>query len=178
MYGKIIGSGRSQCNSHTCCLGKNKASFLANLPGTEANLSNRGVFKTLFLLKRVEQVANEKLADSNRLSVTFTRMLHDLLICSIKTFYDCVTIYLSISDNLDRLPWGFSHSQPLPLWHTLLSLFKYPVTSDFWSDTHRHVIKSSISPRPGLPSCACGDGLIFSSRDPQQEVVFRTGGSI
>lgn len=97
-------------------------------------------------------------------------MLHELLIYNIKTCYDCITIYLSISDSPGRLPWGFSHIQSRPLWHTLLSLFKYPVTSPSGPDTQRHVIKSSISPQPRLPSCACGDGLIFSGRDPLQEV--------
>lgn len=98
-------------------------------------------------------------------------MSHELLIYSIKTFYGCVTIYLSISDSPGRLPWGSSHIQSWPLWHTLLSLFKYPVTSPSGPDTHRHVIKGNISPQPGLPSCACGDGLIFSGRDPLQEIV-------
>lgn len=55
-------------------------------------------------------------------------MLHELLIYSVKTCYDCMTIYLSISDSPGWLPWGFSHIQSQPLWHTLLSLFKYPVS--------------------------------------------------
>lgn len=105
-------------------------------------------------------------------------MLHELLIYSIKTFYGCITIYLSISDSPGPLPWGSSHIQSWPLWHTLLSLFKYPVTSPSGPDTHRHVIKSNISPQPGLPSCARGDGLIFSGSDPLQEIVTQTGGLI
>lgn len=55
-------------------------------------------------------------------------MLHELLIYNIKTCC-CIIIYLSISDSPGWLPWGFSHIQSWPLWHTLLSLFKYPVTS-------------------------------------------------
>lgn len=102
-------------------------------------------------------------------------MLHELLIYSIKTCYGCITIYLSISDSPGRLPWGFSHIQSRPLWHTLLSLFKYPVTSPSGPGTQRHVIKSSISPQPRLPSCARGDGLIFSGRVPLQEIFLQTG---
>lgn len=88
-------------------------------------------------------------------------MLHELLIYSIKTCYGCITIYLSISDSPSLLPWGFSHIQSQPLWHTLLSLFKYPVTSPSGPDTQRHVIKGSISLLPRLPSCVHGDRLIF-----------------
>lgn len=96
-------------------------------------------------------------------------MLHELFIYGTETHYDCITIYLSISDGPGRLPWGFT-SSPGPLWHTLLSLFKYPVTSPL-VQAHRHVIKSSISLQPGLPSCARGDGLIFSGRDPLQKML-------
>lgn len=101
-------------------------------------------------------------------------MLHELLIYGIKTRRACMTIYLSISNSPGRLPWGFSHIQSRPLWHTLLSLFKYPVTSPSGAGTQRHVIKSSISPLPGLPSCARGDGLIFFGRreiNPLKEIT-------
>lgn len=114
--------------------------------------------------KSTDEVTNENLAATNPPYITLTWMLHELLIYSIKTCYDCITIYLSISDNPGWLPWGFSHIQSQPLWHTLLSLFKYPVTSPSGPGTQRHVIKSSISPQPRLPSCTCGDGLIFFGR--------------
>lgn len=120
--------------------------------------------------KSIEEITNENLAGASHLYITLAWMIHELLIYSIKTCYDCITIYLSISNSPSRLPWGFSHIQSQPLWHTLLSLFKYPVTSPSGPGIQRHVIKSSISPQPRLPSCARGDGLIFSGRDPLQKI--------
>lgn len=116
------------------------------------------VFQILILNKRAAkssvEITNENLAEANHLYITLAWMLHELLIYGIKTCYGCITIYLSISDSPGRLPWGFSHIQSRPLWHTLLSLFKYPVTSPSGPGTQRHVIKSSISP-PARASFLC-----------------------
>lgn len=187
MYRKVKESGEGQdCQRYW--LDKHPAfKFLSHLGvndrGRTANLisacrSRRATlcvpnldFKLARLLKNLEEITNENMAGVDRLYITLTWMSDELLIYYIKTFYGCITIYLSISNSPGQLPWGFSHIQSRPLWHTLLSLFKYPVTSPSGPGTQRHVIKSSISPQPGLPSCACGDRLIFFGWDPLQEIT-------
>lgn len=114
------------------------------------NACSKSWFRTSAAAKSMAEITNEILAAGRHLCLTLTWMLHELLIYSVKTCYDCITIYLSISDSPSRLPWGFSHMQSQPLWHTLLSLFKYPVSSPL-VQAHTDMSLRAVSlPGPGF----------------------------
>lgn len=135
------------CSAASCSFAwkQQHIQFLCSYPDEpKCSKCSKTWFKTSVLLRARRKSLMKTWPKPTHLYISLTWMLHELLIYSIRTCYDCITIYLSISDSPGWLPWGFTHIQSRPLWHTLLSLFKYPVTSPL-VQAHRDMSLKAVS---------------------------------